>query len=211
MGHVITLAQQKGGAGKTTVASHLAQAWLNAKKDVAIIDLDPQRSLTRWAEQRAEEKGLTLLESRDWRAGLDIRDARKAHDIILVDCPGNADLLLHTAIRESDLVLSPCQPTALDIWATQTIIETCRKEGTPHRVLLNRVPPRGKATDLTIAKLKDAGADILKSRLGNRVAFAAGIFDGLTAFNLSRTSTATDETVALRKELDRLLKALDAA
>ena len=47
MGYAITFAQQKGGAGKTTVLAHLAAAWAGAGRDVAIIDLDPQRSLTR--------------------------------------------------------------------------------------------------------------------------------------------------------------------
>ena len=54
MGQAITFAQQKGGAGKTTVLAHLAAAWAGAGRDVAVIDLDPQRSLTRWTEIRAD-------------------------------------------------------------------------------------------------------------------------------------------------------------
>ena len=49
MGHAITFAQQKGGAGKTTVLAHLAAAWAAAGRQVAVMDLDPQQSLTRWA------------------------------------------------------------------------------------------------------------------------------------------------------------------
>ena len=54
MGHAITFAQQKGGAGKTTVLAHLAAAWAEAGRRVVVIDLDPQQSLTRWAGLRAD-------------------------------------------------------------------------------------------------------------------------------------------------------------
>ena len=116
MGHAITFAQQKGGAGKTTVLAHLAAAWAEAGRTVAIMDLDPQQSLTRWAKLRADQ-GITLLDSKDYRAGGDIKAARRTHDVVLVDCPGAASSLLENAMRESDLVLAPCQPSVMDVWA----------------------------------------------------------------------------------------------
>ena len=61
MGHVITFAQQKGGAGKTTLLAHLAASWAEAGRQVAILDLDPQQSLTRWAALRADP-GLVLVD-----------------------------------------------------------------------------------------------------------------------------------------------------
>ena len=61
MGHAITFAQQKGGAGKTTVLAHLAAAWAGAGRRVALIDLDPQQSLTRWAGLRADP-AIVLIE-----------------------------------------------------------------------------------------------------------------------------------------------------
>ena len=116
MGRIITFAQQKGGAGKTTVLAHLAAAWAEAGKRVALIDLDPQRSLTRWAGLRADPR-LDLIESRDYRAGADMKSAARNHDFVLVDCPGAASNLLDAAVRESDLVIAPCQPSVMDVWA----------------------------------------------------------------------------------------------
>ena len=77
MARVVTMAQQKGGAGKTTVLAQLAAAWSGRGARVTLIDLDPQRSLTRWAELRADPT-LTLTESKDWRAGVDIVWATRA-------------------------------------------------------------------------------------------------------------------------------------
>ena len=108
MGHVITFAQQKGGAGKTTTLANLAAAWAAAGRRVALIDLDPQKSLTRWAGLR-EDPAMDLIDSRDYRAGPDIRAASRSHDRVLVDCPGAASTLLDSAIRESGLVIVPCQ------------------------------------------------------------------------------------------------------
>ena len=152
MGYAITFAQQKGGAGKTTVLAHLAAAWAGAGRDVAIIDLDPQRSLTRWAEIR-KDPAITVIESKDYRAGGDIKAAKKVHDFVLIDCPGAASSLLENAMRESDLVLAPCQPSVMDVWALGPVIATATKLKRPLRILMNRMPPRMGALDEVLAEL----------------------------------------------------------
>ncbi len=206
MGRIITFAQQKGGAGKTTVLAHLAAAWAEAGKRVALIDLDPQRSLTRWAGLRADPR-LDLIESRDYRASADIKAAAKSHDFVLVDCPGAASNLLDAAVRESDLVIAPCQPSVMDVWATASVIETTRKQKTPLGILLNRLPPRGGGVDEAVAALGPAAAQLLDTRLGNRVAFSQAVLTGRTAPELARRSLAAAEINALRDEVEGLLPA----
>jgi chromosome partitioning protein len=141
MGRIITFAQQKGGAGKTTVLAHLAAAWAEEGKRVALIDLDPQRSLTRWAGLRADPR-MDLIESKDYRAASDMKAASRTHDYVLIDCPGAASNMLDAAVRESDLVVAPCQPSVMDVWATASVIETTRKLKRPLKILINRVPAR---------------------------------------------------------------------
>ena len=207
MGHILSFAQQKGGAGKTTVLAHLADAWARAGRRVAVADLDPQRSLTFWAGLQ-EGDAITAVESAGYRVGPDIRDLAKGHDYVLVDCPGNASNLLEAALRESDLVIVPCQPSVLDAWATGPILEMAAKEKTAARVMLNRVPPRGGAVEAVRGRLKEAGAEVLKATLGNRVAFANGIASGTTSLGLARKSAANDEIGRLRREIERVLKGL---
>ena len=205
MGYVLTFAQQKGGSGKTTLVANLAHAWVLAKKSVALIDLDPQQSLTEWS--RRSDLGLEVIESRDYRVSSDLRTARDAHDLVLVDCPGSASSLLASAVRESDLLLVPCQPTPLDLWASEATLRMAADEKTPARVVLNRVAPRGAAADKTVADLEALGAGVLRARIGNRVAFATAFLEGGSALG-ARRSRAAEEVTALRKELDRLLKKL---
>jgi chromosome partitioning protein len=206
MGRIITFAQQKGGAGKTTVLVHLAAAWAEAGRSVALIDLDPQRSLTRWAGLRADPR-LTLVESKDYRAATDMKAAAKTHDFVLVDCPGAASNLLDAAVRDSDLVIAPCQPSVMDVWATASVIGAAQKQKTLLRILLNRLPPRGGGVDEAVAALGDARAHLLDTRLGNRVAFSQAALTGRTAPELARRSAAAAEIDALRAEVETLLAA----
>lgn len=204
MGWIITLAQQKGGAGKTTVLVHLAAAWAAAGRSVALIDLDPQRSLTRWAELRADPT-MTLMESKAYRASADMRAAARRHHVVLVDCPGAASSMLDAAVRESNLVIAPCQPSVMDAWATASVIETAAKQKTPLRILLNRLPPRGGGLEETVAALGPAQANLLAARLGNRVAFSQAMLAGRTAQETAPRSVAAAEIDALRAEIEGLL------
>ncbi len=203
MGRIITFAQQKGGAGKTTVLAHLAAAWAEDGKRVALIDLDPQKSLTRWAELRADP-ALSLVESRDYRAGSDMKAAARSHDYVLVDCPGAASSLLDAVVRESDLVVAPCQPSVMDVWATASVIETARKQKTVLRILLNRVPGRASGLEDVLGALGEAQENVLHARLGNRVGFSQAMLTGRTAPEMARSSMAAAEMDALRAEIEAI-------
>lgn len=203
---IIAFAQQKGGAGKTTVLAHLAHAWGGAGRSVGLVDLDPQRSLSMWAQAQTVLE-VECVESAGWRAGSDIKDLARKQEVTLIDCPGNASNLLEAALRESDLVILPCQPSMLDAWATAPVLEMAAREKTPARVLLNRVPPRGGLVDEVRAALGKSGAQLMDTTLGNRVAFAAGLARGTTALGTGRSSRATQEVQALRTEIEALLNA----
>jgi chromosome partitioning protein len=207
MGHAITFAQQKGGAGKTTVLAHLAAAWGEAGRGVAVIDLDPQQSLTRWAGLR-KDPAIAVIESKDYRAGGDIKAARRAHDIVLVDCPGAASSLLESAMRESDLVLAPCQPSVMDVWAVESVVASADKLKRPLRILLNRVPPRLGSLEEVLGALGRNRALLLATQIGNRNGYSRAVLDGRTAQEIAPRSSAAAEIGGLRAELTALLARL---
>lgn len=207
MGHSIAFAQLKGGTGKTTILAHLAHSWAHHGKNVGLIDLDLRGELSKWFETHREVH-LNLKESRIWRAGPDIDRSEKRHDVTLVDCPGDADVQLHAAIKKCDMVLVPCQPTGMDVRAALAILEIAKTEGKPAFAVMNRVPPRGGRLAESIATLQAQGAHVLKSHLGNRVAFSSGMLDGYTAMSGGKKTSARDEVENLRKELDLILEKL---
>lgn len=208
MANIITFAQQKGGAGKTTLLTQLA-AYLVAKKRIALIDLDPQKTLTGWMDERIQRTGdadMDLIESSEWRIGVDIKKAARDADVILIDCPGTADMMLGKVMRETDLVIVPAQPSAPDVWATRATVRMAIKEGADAYVVLNRVPPRGGAVEDIAAKLVDEGADLLKERLGNRVAFSTAFGKGAGVSETAKSSKAAEEVAALANAIIKKLR-----
>ncbi|MBK0398885.1 ParA family protein [Limibaculum sp. M0105] len=210
MGHVILLAQQKGGAGKTTLLTQLAAERAAAGAGVTILDLDPQRSTTGWFRERVSRRGdgggIELLESAEWRARSDIEKAAKTSDWVFVDAPGSADTLGRIAMRAADLALIPCQPSMADVWASAATLEMARKEKLAHAVVLNRVPPRGRAADEAAARLAKSGAPMVDARLGQRSAYVEAFMRGAGVSEMRRAAKAADEVAALMKAVEALLR-----
>lgn len=207
---VITIAQQKGGAGKTTIAAHLAIALSQKGKRVAVIDIDPQGSLTAWHKIREARfgegyTGVEFAALSGWRVNSEITRLKKDHDVIIIDSPPHTETESKTAIRASDLLIVPVQPSPTDLWATKTTIDLAAKERIPAKVLFNRVSPNSKIAE-TIAKELD---DMLKTRLGNRVAFATALMEGRCVTETAPSSPAAKEIKNLTEEVWKAVTAKD--
>ncbi len=200
---IITIAQQKGGAGKTTMAAHLAVAWASSgKRRVAIVDIDPQGSLTQWHQMREMRMGegntnLTLSAISGWRVRSEIDRLKHTHDLIVIDSPPHTDAEARTAIRAADLVVIPLQPSPMDVWATSATITMCKQERVPVKMVLNRVHPQAKLTEAVSGEM----IGLTANRFGNRVIFAGALMHGLGVTEAQPNSIAADEVRALSKEI----------
>lgn len=204
---VIAVAQQKGGAGKTTLAAQLSVAWAT-NKSVALMDIDPQGSLSAWHGLRSgSERSLSdihLSTVSGWRVATELDRLKSDFDIVLIDCPPHADTETKNAMRAAGLVVIPVQPSPMDVWATVPTAEFASEQGTPASLVLNRVPPRSRLVDAVQAMLKDKELKLAKNHLGNRVAFAASMMEGMGVTESERTSQAAQEIRDLAKELEKL-------
>lgn len=203
---VFTIAQQKGGAGKSTLAAHLAIAWAKSGKSVALVDIDPQGSVASWHGQRVKtfgegETGLTFTQVTGWRTSAEVEKLAGKHDVVVIDSPPHAETEAKIAVRVADLVVVPAQPSPLDVWATVPTLELAAKEKSPVMMVLNRVPPRGNLTARMITKLGGYKVNVAKSTLGNRIAFAEAMASGRTALETKPSSVAAKEIAALAVEL----------
>jgi chromosome partitioning protein len=215
MASILTLAQRKGGAGKTSLAIHLAVGWARAGRRVAMLDVDPQASLGRWAALRRQMRGaaadgVTVAAVAGWKLGLEIERARREADLVILDSPPHAELDARAAIRAADLVVVPVQPSPLDAWATQATLDAARGEKRPALLVLNRVAPRTRLTQEIAAELAGGPVRVAETTLGNRIAFAASIAAGEGVEEHEPGGAAADEIARLRAEIEAILTARPA-
>jgi chromosome partitioning protein len=205
-GLVVTIAQRKGGAGKTTLAAQLAVAWARQGARVAALDIDPQASLAAWVDLRrarlgAASVGFEFAALPGWRAAQWIEDRARSADLVVIDNPPHAETEAQIAVRAAGLVLIPVQPSPLDMWATAATLKMARDERRRSLVVLNRVAPRSGLTDRIAADLAESGAPIASTRIGNRVALVRAMSSGLGVAESAGISPAAAEIMALADEI----------
>ena len=212
-GKIITIAQQKGGAGKTTLATHLAVAALQRSKpmSVALLDTDPQGSLGQWFMQRCErlgneKAGIGFRTASAWGARLEAVNLAKEHDLVIVDTPPKADWDCRPAMEAADLVLIPVLPSPVDVWATEPTLEAAKSQGADVLLVLNRVVANARLTAEMTDAVEKIGVPVAATRLGSRVAFAGGMGIGATVLETARSSKAAKEAVQLSEEIFKRLQ-----
>ncbi|HVZ07054.1 ParA family partition ATPase [Rhodopila sp.] len=201
MAIVITVAQQKGGTGKTTLAANLGAA-LAADRRVALLDIDPQRSLTRWSGLRpAKMPRLDLSEAAGWRLGAELDRLKSTHDVVVIDSPPQIDTDARLAIRGADIVLIPVQPSPPDLWAAEGTLKLAAAEKRRCAVVLNRLPAAGRLRESVIAQLRESGHALLNATIGNRTGFASAFAAGMGVTEAAPRSIAANELRALLAEI----------
>jgi len=205
---VITVAQQKGGAGKTTLAVHLAVAWSGMGWRVALVDVDPQGSLGAWHGARAARlgdgaTGFHFVAVPGHRLTTILARLAGDHDLIVIDSPPHAETEARIAVRAASLVLVPVQPSPLDLWAAGPTLALAKAERRQSVAVLNRVPPRGPVADEAAAELARMGVAVARSRLGSRTAFARSLATGQGITEAAGNSAGAEEIRSLAAEMAR--------
>jgi chromosome partitioning protein len=203
---VFTVAQQKGGAGKTTLVAHLAVSWSERGRRVAVIDIDPQASLTRWAEVRRTARnggdlGFTFVSLAGWRLASEAERLAREHDAVLIDSPPHAETEARIAVRAATLVVIPVQPSPMDLWATRPTLELALRERRRSLLVINRMPPRARLAGDMAAKLATLGIGVATATLGNRIAFAETLAEGRGVSEAEPGSVAAQEIAAVGDEV----------
>lgn len=206
MGQVITVAQQKGGSGKTTLAVNLAVALCRAGHSVAVLDTDPQGSMGRWFMTRREagDPGLDFATSSAWGVGYECDKLKRTNDFVIIDTPPKVDSDLRPALRESALILVPVATSQVDLWAVDSILDLAERVGKPAMVVLNRFKAGTRVSDDVEAALAERELIRAKTVIGNRVVYAETLGLGQGAVERGK-GVWTDEMMALKDEILRVL------
>ena len=210
---IVAVAGRKGGIGKSTIAGNLAAEFIRMGRSVIALDADPQHSLATWAEQgegvlkRCVEK---VADNRTLKAGA--KAAEKHVDIVVIDTPPGVPETTYQAALAADLMLLPCGPSPLDLFALKDALSLSLKARAerrskkprirfvPSKVLMNSNLSRDLASSL-----KDMGKKVLPA-IGQRVVVAEAVASGLSVSEYAPHSPAHEEFRALAKAVEKVLK-----
>ena len=199
MALVITIAQQKGGSGKTMLAANLAAAWA-ATRRVTVLDIDPQRSLSHWHRLRAENAALPAIGFSDvsgWRLATELGRLAAGADILIIDTPPHIESDAARAIRAASLVLIPVQPSMPDLWASEGTLKLATAERRRVAILLNRSPIKSKLRSVIEAAFAERGLPLLPLHLGDRRGYAQAFAQGMGVVEAQPRSPAAAECQAV--------------
>lgn len=207
---IISFLNQKGGVGKTTLAIHVAAALAHDGKRVLLVDADPQHSALDWSEARTENTLLSVIGLPNKTLHKEIPNLAKDFDHVVIDGPPRVYDVARSAIMASNLVIIPIQPSPYDVWAAQEIIAlveeaTVFKESLKTAFVVNRRIANTAIGRDVITALQSYKFPVLTSTVCQRVAFAETAAKGQTVLDQDMNSLASQEIIALTKEISEVL------
>lgn len=207
---VIAVLNQKGGSGKTTIATHLARALQLHGDTVLLVDSDKQGSARDWSA--VDETNPVTVIGLD-RPTLD-RDLKNVSDkdFVVIDGSPQATDLAVSAIKAADFVLIPVQPSPYDIWATSDLVDLVKQriEMTDNKLqsafVVSRAIKNTKISSEVASVLSDYGLPVLETKIVQRIAYPNSAAIGKTVFETeSKNSDAVAEMNALANEVKNYL------
>ena len=209
---IVAFLNQKGGAGKTTLALHVAGTWARRGKRVTLVDADPQGSALDWSQQRAREQLPRLFGVVGLARDTLHREAPElARDVdhVVIDGPPRIAGLMRSALLAADLVLIPVQPSPLDGWASAELLALLSeariyRPNLRARFVLNRCSARTVIARETAEVLADHDPPVLRATIGQRVIYAEAAQFGRLAFEIDDDCAAAREVAAIVSEIERI-------
>jgi chromosome partitioning protein len=205
---VVALASQKGGAGKTTLAGHLAvQALRTGNGPVALVDTDPQGSIAGWGRARRSDEPVVFPATARQLPGVITRLSEEGYGLLFVDTPPAVTEAISDVVRLSDLVIIPTRPSPHDLRAVGATVDIVEEHERAMVFVVNSATRGARITAEAAVALSQHGT-VAPVMIHHRVDYAASMIDGRTVMELSEESRSAKEIVALweyvAERLDRI-------
>lgn len=194
--HIIVLASRKGGAGKTTLASHLAcEAERAGYGPVAIADADEMQGLAQWWDAREAPSPALIRLAGTPRETADAL-AAEGFRLLIIDTPPSINPAVAGIVVHADMVVVPVQPSPDDLRAVGSTAELIERSGRPMLFVVNRTKPRVRLTGEAAVALSQFGT-VAPIMVADRIDYASAKTNGHTAPELDPDGRAANEMAAL--------------
>lgn len=206
MTYTISLLNQKGGVGKTTLAVHLAAGLARRGGRVLLADADVQGSALEWAAAREGEPLFSVIGLPKPTLHKELPALGASYDAVVIDGPPRANDVARSAILAADLVLIPVQPSPYDVWAAAEIVDlvaesSVYKDGPLAAFVVNRRIGNTAIGRDVVEALASYQLPVLTASLCQRVAFAESAARGRTVHETAQSGPARNEVDALTDEV----------
>jgi chromosome partitioning protein len=210
MSLVVSVLNQKGGSGKTTLATNLSRTFQLDGYTVEILDADPQRTTTEWARLQTEGSNMPTVST---TSASSIREdvAETSSELVVVDGAPALDTLNVRAVKVSSLVLIPVRASGPDVWSGEGLVDLIHAHhkttgGKPQAAFV--VCQQIARTNLSseIGEVLDAySLPVLDGRTNHRVAYAEALSSGTTVLDMKGATKAAEEVHQIASECLSLL------
>jgi chromosome partitioning protein len=213
MALIITLAHQKGGVGKSTLATNLRGYFADGGYKTALVDIDPQGSLSKLTRTFADQEGRQpehVIERGSYKSYTELLTLLEPYDIAIIDTPPYLSKELMEVFTITNAILVPCKASPLDFLAIGDTLDVIR-EAVKNRpelaaaVVLTMTIPGTDFTEYIRKQLENTEFPVLETEIGNRVAYMRSLLTSNTVLG-EENRKAKDEIEALGKELISLLQ-----
>jgi chromosome partitioning protein len=202
---IISLVNQKGGVGKTTIAINVGIGMARMNYKVVFLDTDPQGTASKW--QSIE--GNIAFEVRHHPSPIssgDIADTDGKHDLLVIDTPPAIGEITLSVLKLSDLAIIPLAPSVLDIWSSSTTIEMIgeAKQVNPKlegRLLVSRKIPRTRLAREGREAIAALEMNVFGTEISQRIAYIESMIAGVSVFQYAPKSEASKEIENLCQEI----------